>query len=582
MGRSSCRAKGVAFVIFSILLIGAGGLPGAVFAQTIEAQLQWAAEFTFPEYPLDGGLAIRASETGDVYLGGACKNEQNFFCAAKLSATGAVQWQTVYTNKAVRSPDAAIDAEGNVYFAGTYATYDGVWWYLYPHNAKIGADGAVAWHNTTPHEYGEGASVAVGADGNPVFGASAYDYYKPPSPQGMGAFKYSPDNELLADGNEVGDGYAKMLTDVAVDAEGAMYATGVDIAFDPSLPNFFTVKYHADGTTAWWQRYNHPNSIIEKPVALGVAPDGSVWVTGIVGSQYKDNEIFTLKYAADGTPLSFLPYGQTGNDAPTDLAVDSLGGAVVVGAVTRLGQYDAVAIKYNEYGVPQWVWELDDAPWGDDVINVAFFDAADNLYVGGYLRDGLKENAFVARLTADGATAWLIVYDGEEQQADEIVALSMDDQSAILAAGTANQTLLKSDFLALRIAQSCDGCIIAGECFDDGAVDPQSICRQCDASADAFGWSPRDGIECDDGLFCNGADMCAAGECGVHEGDPCDAASEMCNEETDTCDLAGDDDDDDDDAADDDSDDDDDNDDIADGGDDDGGDDDDDDGCGRH
>jgi len=578
MGKSSCYARRVAFVFVSILLIGAGGLPGAVYAQTIEAELQWAATFDFPDYPLDRAIAIGANEAGEASLGGMC-DERRYFCAAGLSATGVVQWQTVYPDKDIRTPAAAVDAEGNVYFAGTYAVYDGVWWWTYPYNMKVDADGAVAWHNTSPHEYGEGTSVAVGADGNAIFGASAYDIYKPPSPQGMGAFKYSPDNELLADGNEVGDGYAKMLTDVAIDADGAMYATGVDIPFDPSLPTFFTVKYYPDGTTAWWRRYDHPNSIIEMPVALGAAPDGSVWVTGIVGSQYKGNEIFTLKYAADGTPLSFLPYGQTGNDAPTDLVVDSLGGAVIVGAVMRLGQKDAVAIKYNEYGVPQWVWELDAPDWGDDVVNVAFIDPADNVYVGGYLREAGNQSAFVARLTADGETEWLVVHEGQAQQADEIVALSMDARSAILAAGAADQTETASDFLALRIVQNCDGCIVAGECYEDGAVDPQSVCRLCDASADAYGWTARDNVECDDGLFCNGADTCALGECEEHAGDPCDAASEVCNEESDTCDLSGDDDDDDS-AGDDDDDDDDD--DASSGDDDDNGGDDDDDGCGRH
>jgi cysteine-rich repeat protein len=41
---------------------------------------------------------------------------------------------------------------------------------------------------------------------------------------------------------------------------------------------------------------------------------------------------------------------------------------------------------------------------------------------------------------------------------------------------------------------------------------------------------------CDDGLFCNGADACAAGQCGAHAGDPCTGeCRETCNESTRTC-----------------------------------------------
>ncbi len=41
---------------------------------------------------------------------------------------------------------------------------------------------------------------------------------------------------------------------------------------------------------------------------------------------------------------------------------------------------------------------------------------------------------------------------------------------------------------------------------------------------------------CDDGLYCNGADICSAGSCSVHIGNPCTGSGD-CNEATDSCDL---------------------------------------------
>jgi hypothetical protein len=46
---------------------------------------------------------------------------------------------------------------------------------------------------------------------------------------------------------------------------------------------------------------------------------------------------------------------------------------------------------------------------------------------------------------------------------------------------------------------------------------------------------PRSETSCDDGVYCNGADTCEAGECTVHEGNPC---SGTCNEAGEYCECA--------------------------------------------
>lgn len=46
---------------------------------------------------------------------------------------------------------------------------------------------------------------------------------------------------------------------------------------------------------------------------------------------------------------------------------------------------------------------------------------------------------------------------------------------------------------------------------------------------------PRSETNCDDGVYCNGADTCDAGECTVHEGNPC---SGTCNEAGEYCECA--------------------------------------------
>jgi hypothetical protein len=86
---------------------------------------------------------------------------------------------------------------------------------------------------------------------------------------------------------------------------------------------------------------------------------------------------------------------------------------------------------------------------------------------------------------------------------------------------------------------TCPGCLIGGECFGPEALDPDSACQICDPARNPLGWSNRDGLECDDSLFCTTGDACREGSC---QGDPrecedgvaCNGVS-TCLEESDAC-----------------------------------------------
>lgn len=65
------------------------------------------------------------------------------------------------------------------------------------------------------------------------------------------------------------------------------------------------------------------------------------------------------------------------------------------------------------------------------------------------------------------------------------------------------------------------GCDDENPCTDDVCVEGR--CEHRDNSA-----------PCDDGVFCNGSDMCEAGSCRFHSGDPCDDGY-LCTEEDTTC-----------------------------------------------
>jgi cysteine-rich repeat protein len=97
------------------------------------------------------------------------------------------------------------------------------------------------------------------------------------------------------------------------------------------------------------------------------------------------------------------------------------------------------------------------------------------------------------------------------------------------------------------ISEHCgDGVLDPGEECDDGNllngdgcsslchVEP---CYTCSGQPSACSPLP-DGSACDDGLFCNGTDICASSTCSVHSGDPCTGGTECqnsCDESLDSC-----------------------------------------------
>jgi cysteine-rich repeat protein len=88
---------------------------------------------------------------------------------------------------------------------------------------------------------------------------------------------------------------------------------------------------------------------------------------------------------------------------------------------------------------------------------------------------------------------------------------------------------------------STDGDCCSSACqFEpaDAVCAGSNVCLHyiCDGAGACIPAGPNDGQSCDDGLFCNGSDVCSGGTC-VHLGDPCAGqdACHRCDEPTDQC-----------------------------------------------
>lgn len=74
--------------------------------------------------------------------------------------------------------------------------------------------------------------------------------------------------------------------------------------------------------------------------------------------------------------------------------------------------------------------------------------------------------------------------------------------------------------------------------FDYGACDDHNPCTNDTVQAGGICQHEPNSVPCDDGVFCNGSDICDGGSCSLHAGDPClggGACNSTCNEGSQNC-----------------------------------------------
>ncbi len=144
-----------------------------------------------------------------------------------------------------------------------------------------------------------------------------------------------------------------LATSLSLDALGNLYVTGT------SDGDILTIKYDANGDTAWTRQYNGPGSYDQwLPSTVITDHLGNVYVTG--GSDTYFGDYLTIKYSAEGNILWSRTYNGPANagDYATGIVVDTDLNVYVIGARTGIGSERQVqqlyTIKYNENGEVSW------------------------------------------------------------------------------------------------------------------------------------------------------------------------------------------------------------------------------------
>jgi predicted house-cleaning NTP pyrophosphatase (Maf/HAM1 superfamily) len=154
-------------------------------------------------------------------------------------------------------------------------------------------------------------------------------------------------------------------TAIAIDGSGNVYVTGSSWD-NATLEDYATIKYFPNGDTAWVRRYNGSGDNSDGASAVAVDGSGNVYVTGGSVGSGPGQDYATIKYYANGDTAWVRRYNGPGNDHDVSGAIvlDGYGNVYVTGGSVGSGPgQDFATIKY--FQAPRG-----DAN-GDRMINIA-------------------------------------------------------------------------------------------------------------------------------------------------------------------------------------------------------------------
>ncbi|HMT11138.1 MAG TPA: SBBP repeat-containing protein [Ignavibacteria bacterium] len=236
--------------------------------------------------------------------------------------------------------------------------------------------------------------------------------------------------------------YARAIT---YDSAGNVYVTG------SVSSNYMTIKYSPAGDTVWKKTYNGPANDDDSPNSIFVDAAGNVYVTGASYGNSSENDFATIKYDANGTQLWVQRYNGTNNDndAAISVLVDASGNVYTGGwSSGSNGSIDYVIVKYSAAGLQLWSRVYNGPDNGNDFMNAMVMDASGNIYATGRSRGAVNDDYATVKYSPSGTLLWSARYTGSGN--DEAVGLTVDQQGSVIVTGYATTAATGKDYTTVK------------------------------------------------------------------------------------------------------------------------------------
>lgn len=242
---------------------------------------------------------------------------------------------------------------------------------------------------------------------------------------------------------------------IAVDDSGNVYVTGASMGNGTDY-DYETVKYNSTGAQQWVTAFNGVGNGLDQPHALAIDTSGNVYVTGRSYNGFHYNYA-TVKYNKFGVQQWVQIYNGPGNDDDEAyaLVVDNLGNVYVTGSSFGAGWNgtDCVTIKYNTSGILQWIDTFSSPGGGQTQGNCIKVDASGNVYVGGfctYSNPLADRRCLTIKYNSSGIQQWTQNYHFIDNAWDEVHAIAVDGQGNVYVTGQSVETGYNYDYVTIK------------------------------------------------------------------------------------------------------------------------------------
>lgn len=351
---------------------------------------QWLARYDgFGGHDEPMGIAV--DHLGNVYVTGTSTGDEtgSDFATIKYNSAGVQQWVArfnSYGSSLDYAADIKVDKEGNVYVTGSSAFNNLYWNFATVKYNQMGVQQWVRYYDTTAKIYGMAWSVAL----DPVT-SDIYVIGSSSSIANTGrdftVVKYNLEgNEEWARSYNSSGSTNDDPTDIALDAQGNIYVTGISGSLYASSTSTL-IKYNRSGAVQWIVPYSHPGSSVTLLTDMVVDRFNNVYVTGATGQS--ELSCLTIKYNSEGAKQWTQLYhaqGNAGFNRSEDISLDNEGNIYIAGfyAANRYATGNFLAIKYDPNGAEKWVRLSYDLPTSEAVPQIAV-NKFNDVFLSGFI-----------------------------------------------------------------------------------------------------------------------------------------------------------------------------------------------------
>lgn len=297
---------------------------------------------------------------------------------------------------------------------------------------------------------------------------------------------------------------------VVLDGSGNIYVTGASYNSSGNT-DMVTIKYNSSGTQQWVSTYDYSANLDDAATKV-VISGSNLTVTGPVTISANNYKLATLTYAqstgsltatnistatttssitavtdltGDGannnyivgstfvsgqgynyyvqklsanTLVSAWTYTYNGasnlDDIAKNVVVDASGNVYITGYSTSSTQgRDIVTIKLNSSGSFQWSQTINGALNSNDEASDMIIDASANLYITGYMTDGLNNmDYYTAKYNSSGTKLWEIQTDANHLN-DQSTNIVLDSLNNVIVTGQTESALNTYNFTTVKYVQ---------------------------------------------------------------------------------------------------------------------------------